>query len=210
MTTQLGLKEKDSRSFINILGSDGTIRKVVPEGTPNSVIREYETSDGKAGTKTELIFKEISGFITDMELFDGDYGVNLIIELAVSEDKETKEYLSLGTASSFGEDFMKKLPNLKLDEIVTLVPYAFEDEKGKNKKGISILQNGVKIQNFFYDAEKKENINGFPVPQGDTAKYSKDKWKAYFLDARIFLTEYAKENFIEKVFKHTEKASDDF
>jgi len=211
MATQLGLKEKDTKEYINILGSDGTFRKVVPEGTLGSVKREYETSDGKTGVKYEHIYKEVSGYITDMQFHDGDYGENIIIEIAISEDKEQKVYVSVSTGSSFGEDFMKKLPNINLDEIVTLSPYAFEDEKGKTRKGITVMQNGVKLTNYFYDADKKVNQNGYPNPKGDTKKYTKDKWKAYFLDARIFLTEYTTENFIEKVYGHTEQdKKDDF
>ena len=34
----------------------------------------------------------------------------------------------------------------------------------------------VKISNYFRDAEKKENINGYPSPEGDTDDYSKDDW----------------------------------
>lgn len=210
MSAKLGLQEKDNKVYVSVLSSDGTLRRVVPEGTPNSVTREYETSDGKSGVKHELIYKELSGWITNLEMFDGEFGMNLVIEMAVSEDKEEKLYLSLGTGSAFGEDFMKKLPNIKLDEIVTIAPYSFEDDKNKMRKGLTITQNATKITNYFYDAEAEKTVHGFPSPKGDTAKYSKDKWKAYFLDARIFLTDYTKENFVEKVFGNTVAAKDNF
>jgi hypothetical protein len=210
MTTQLGLKEKDTRTFINILGSDGTLRMTVPEGTPNSVDREYETSDGKTGVKHELIYKEIAGYITDMELYEGDYGTNIIVEIAINEEKTEKRYLSIGTGSSFGEDFMKKLPRVDFTKVVVLSPYSFEDEKGKMKRGITVIQDDQKLVNFFYDKETEKNTNGFPEPKGDTRKYTKDKWKSYFLDVRIFLTEYMNENVIKKVFGHAESKTEDF
>ena len=51
----------------------------------------------------------------------------------------------------------------------------------------------VKTSNSFRDAEKKENINGYPSPEGDTDDYSKDDWNFYFLQARKFLVSFTKE-----------------
>lgn len=210
MSTELGLKQKDTRAFINILSSDGTLRFAVPEGTPGSVERAYETSDGKQGVKHELIYKEIAGYITDMELYEGDYGTNIIVEIAINEERTEKRYLSVSTGSAFGEDFMKKLPRVDFSKVVVLAPYSFEDEKGKIRKGITIIQDDEKLKTFFYDAEKEENINGYPNPKGDTKKYSTDKWKAYFLEARIFLTEYTNDHFVKEVFGHTESKTDNY
>jgi hypothetical protein len=51
----------------------------------------------------------------------------------------------------------------------------------------------VKVTNYFRDTDKKENINGYPNPEGDTQDYSKDDWKLYFLQARKFLVNYTRE-----------------
>lgn len=195
----------DFPPIMNILGSDGTLRLVVPEGTEGAVFREYETSDGKKGSKWELVFKSLSGKISNLQFHDGDYGRNLMVTLAYDDGEDT---ISFATASPFGEDFMKKLPNLDLDEVVEIAPFSFEDDRGKIRRGVTVKQAGKgwkddKVPNFFYKAsavegERGENINGFPTPEGDTSKYTKDDWKIYFLQARKFLTTYAEEKFLPR------------
>ena len=124
MTDQTGgrTSAQETTPIMNILGSDGTLRLSVPEGTEGAVKREYETSDGKKGTKFELLFKSLCGKITNMQMFDGDYGKNLLVTLSYDGGADT---ISFNTTSPFGEDFMKKLPNINLDEFVTIgIPYS--------------------------------------------------------------------------------------
>ena len=59
--------------FVSIL-ADGTLRMPVPEFTEGAVTREYETSDGKTGTKHEMVYTELSGMITKIAFFEGEYG----------------------------------------------------------------------------------------------------------------------------------------
>lgn len=184
------LTTNDKKNYVYVL-ADGTLRVSVPEGTPNAVRREFEKSDKTTGVKHELVYDALSGKITNVSFFDGDYGKLLQIKI---EDTGGSVYLSLSTAGSFGEDFMKKLPNVQLDSEVKFVPYSFEDDNGKTKKGITIYQNKEKIKNFFFDAENKKNLNGYPDPEGDTNKYDSDDWKLYFISARKFLIEYTEKN----------------
>lgn len=193
---------KSNDKFVSIL-SDATMRLVVPEGTEGAVKRDYETSDGKTGTKHELVFTELSGFIKEISFYDGDFGK--LIQLKVEDGDEEPVVLSLGTATNFGEDIMKKLPNIDLEKRVTLSPYSFEDkETKKNHRGISIKQDDQKIESFYYDKAKKKNINGYPDTKFKSKKVSSDDWKLYFLNARVFLIED-----ITKRFKIVEKTGKD-
>lgn len=183
-----------STPIISILGSDGTLRLVVPEGTEGSVHREYETSDGKKGSKNELIIKSVTGKITNIQLYEGDYGTNLMVTLSYEGGADT---ISINTNTPYGEDFMKKLPNVNLDEFVTFSSYSFVDEKGKTRKGVTLTQGDVKLKDFFTDSEDyKKKLHGFPMPKGDLEKYTKEKWKLYFAEARIFLLDYVTEHFL--------------
>ena len=184
---------------MNILGSDGTFRLASEEGVEGAVRRDYETSDGKSGTKWERVYRSIGGKIVDMEIYEGDYGTNIIIGV---EHEEGIDHLSFNTGTPYGEDLMKKLPNIDFTKEVTFSPYNFTDDAGKNRRGISIVQDDEKIQNFFYDAKKKEPINGLEaikLPKGKTI--SKDKWKAYFLEVRVFLLEYVQEHILPQFVK---------
>jgi hypothetical protein len=72
---------------------------------------------------------------------------------------------------------------------------------------LTITQKDKKIPSFFYDADNKKNINGYPDPTGDTKTYSKDLWKIYFMQARMFLVKYVEDNILPKV-KAVKSAAD--
>ncbi len=76
------------------------------------------------------------------------------------------------------------------------MPYAFEDDKGKLVRGVTIYQNGNKVFNYFWDNDKKEPKHGYPAVEGENL--SKDDWKIHFLQARKFLVGYVKENIVPK------------
>ncbi len=179
--------------IMNILGSDGTLRLTVDEGTEGAKLREYETSDGKKGSKWELTFKSLSGKITNLQMYEGDYGKNLLVTLSYEGGADT---ISFNTTTPFGEDFMKKLPNVNLDEYVTIAPYSFVDDNGKTRKGVTVTQGDTKLQNYFYDPEKKKNLHKFPNPEGDVSKFDKDDWKIYFTQARKFLVKNTEDVFL--------------
>lgn len=183
--------------IMNILGSDGTLRLSVPEGTEGAVKRDYETSDGKKGTKWELIFKSLCGRITNMQIFEGDYGKNLLVTLSYEGGSDT---ISFNTTTPFGEDFMKKLPNINLDEFVTIAPYSFTDDAGKTRKGVTVTQGDTKLQNYFSEMKEKDgkksykNLYGYPMPTGK--EEDKDDWKIYFTQCRKFLVKNVEEKFL--------------
>jgi len=197
------LISKEERIYASVL-ADGKIHVTVPEGTENAKIRKYKTSDGTEGEKTEFVYNELIGKITNISFRDGDYGTQL--QVTVAEGDEKPIVLSLGTSSNYGEDLMKKLPNVDLAKTVKIVPYSFEDDKKKLKKGITIWQNNgkenVKLGNYYFDADKKKNLHDFPEVPAAIVKLQKDgkkvpttKWKAYFGDVEEFLIEQTKERF---------------
>lgn len=191
----MALEKIEREKYVSILSSDATFRIVVPEGTEGSIVREYETSDGKKGKKTEMVFQKLTGKITNVAFFDGDFGK--LIQLDVTDEAGTL-VLSVNTAQNYGEDLMKKLPNIDLEKPVELTPYAFEDDRGKLRKGVTVTQDGKKIQNYFYDPITKKNVNGYPDPEGDIEDYEKDDWKIYFMQARKFLIAFIENKFPNK------------
>lgn len=190
------INTKQDNKFVTIL-ADGTLRLPVTEFTEGAVKREYETSDGKTGTKYELVFTEISGFITKVEFHDGEYGKSL--QITMSEEGEDDVIVSLNSSSNFGEDMMKKLMSIDTQKKVRLVPYSFTDEKGKSKKGITVYQDGEKVRNYFTEGEGESTklLHGYPaIPKVAKGKQiSTDEWKLYFMQARLFMIGYIEENF---------------
>ncbi len=216
----MGLKnnphEHQDTIFATIL-ADGKIHVAVSEGTEGAVEREYETSDGKTGTKFELIYTELTGMIQKVDFHEGDYGINLLITVG-EEDDEKPVTLALSTESTFGEDMMKKLPNINMKKPVTLAPYSFDSKQGKKQRGISVTQSNKKgepekINSFYYDADKKANVNGYPAtpkPEKGGKPLSKTAWRKYFSVARDFLIEDITERFNISDENSKTKADKDF
>lgn len=199
----MALKQAQEKvNFISILSSDATLRKSVTKeeydaylGTKE--IREYEDSKGNKGTKYEYIYESVSGKITNIAFVDTDFGT--LLQVTLSDFPNEDEILSMSTSQPYGEDFMKKLPNINLAEEVTIRPYSFiPDGKDKERRGVTVMQHGNKLTNFFYDVEAKKEVHGFPTPDGDTKSFKGDDWKIYFLQVRKFLTKYTQEHFASK------------
>jgi len=182
---------KETGIYFNVM-SDGKFHQTVPAGTEGAVLREGELKDGTTFSKWEKLFSDISGMITKVEFYDGNYGKNLL--LTISDEGYEDVTVSLNTAQPFGEDMLKKLLAIDRTQPIKLVPYSLVDEKsGKSKKGITVYQNDQKVQSYFhsYDAETKQTtpINGFPeLPTAKKGKaISSDEWKLWFAQCRLFM-----------------------
>lgn len=188
--------------YYSIIG--GVFKTPVPENHPEAEVRHFELPDGTKGTKHEKTVHALFGKITDISLFDGDYGQNLIITLDENDDGD-KPTITVGVATQFGEDFLKKLPSLDFDKEVRIRPYAFTPpDSDKEKRGVELSQQDadgkftVRVLNFFYDAESKKAKNGYPTPDGDVSEYKSDDWKLFYLQARKFLVNHLKENVLPR------------
>jgi hypothetical protein len=170
----------DTRKYITIL-ADGKFHQTVEDGTPGSVVREYEDKERNMKQKIELVHDSVTGKITKVSFEDGEYGKSLQIEL------DNEGIISAGTTSNFGVDLMKKLPAIDLSKEVKLAPYSFNDDKDKNRKGVTVYQDGEKVESFYWDSENKKSINGLPEPEGDTKGFDADDWKMHFMVVRKFL-----------------------
>lgn len=193
-------KEHEDTIYATIL-ADGKIHVAVAEGTEGAIEREYETSAGKKGKKFEHLYTELIGKIQKVEFKEGDYGINLLVTIG-EEGDEKPVTLALGTTSNFGEDLMKKLPNIDLKKNVKLEPYSFLNDKQKNTRGIVVTQPNKKgefekVYSFYHDNEKKTTLNGYPVqPKPKAGKpVSKVEWRKYFGAASDFLVEDITERF---------------
>jgi len=196
--------ENKNKTYAYVL-SDGLIRVKSEEGVEKAIKRDYETPTGDKGTKWELVYAKLEGFINRIGFKDNEFGKFLEVDFrnsAIELDPDEKiSCLSLDVTNSFAQDLMKKLPNVNLEGFVSLVPYSLESKKtGKTLKGITVYQDNKKIEGFFYDKIEKVNINGFPEVDQEKAKtYDKDDWKIYFLSVKKFLVKYTEDNIIPKV-----------
>jgi hypothetical protein len=185
---QLNKHNSSDKKYISIL-SDGKFHQTVEDGTPGSIVREYEDKEGNMKQKVELVFDDVVGKITNVSFEEGEFGKNINIEI------DNEGIISAGVATNFAEDLMKKIPAIDLAKEVKLVPYAFVTKEGKNKKGVTVYQDGEKVESAYYNADTKKATNGIPQPEGDTAKFDSDDWKMHFMKVRKFLIGKIEEQF---------------
>ncbi len=195
------------KTFLTIL-SDGKFHQRVDENTEGAVAREYEkdVNDAKGkkiGTEKvtvhDLVFSEATGMITNMYFLKGQFGENLIVEI------DNDGAISFNGSQSYGEQLLRKLPNIDLSKPVTLAPYNFA-KNGKSNKGVTVIQDGEKLQDYYFDYENKVGQNGLPEFDGD-AKDSND-WKLYFLQVNKFLKKQVQPIFEANGFKAPEVKED--
>jgi hypothetical protein len=193
-----------NKQYLSIV--QGSLRQSVAEGTPDAVRREWEAG-GDKGVKHEIVFKAITGLITDVSFFDGDSNgrkfTNLNIVLDANENGK-KPVISVGVGTRYASDILKKLPNVKLDEEVRIRPFAFTPEgEDKTVTGVEITQKDRsgeftrKVDSFFHAkaGDGKTIIkNGFPRPEGDTRDYTSDDWNVFYVQVRRFLVNYTKQH----------------
>jgi len=188
----MGLEKRENNTTWASIIADGSIRVRSEESNPNAVRRDYELKDGTKGTKWELVYTNLRGHINDISFRDGDYGTQLMILI----DDIT---LAVSMNSKYADDILKKLPNVDFSKDVNFVPFAFDDDNGKEKKGVTIYQDlgdvkPSKLTNFFYDPETNGSKHGYPEFPENSKKMKKDDWKIYFITVRKFLQEYTEAN----------------
>lgn len=197
----------DNKTFLTIL-SDGKLHQRVEEGTPGAVEREYkrDVKDEKGkvtGEETvkvhELVHTAATGMITNMYFQKGQFGENLIVEI------DDDGAISFTGSQSYGEQLLRKLPNIDLSKPVTISPYNFT-KNGKSNKGVTITQDEVKLQDYYFDYDKKVSQNGLPEFDGD--KDDSNDWKLYFLQVNKFLKKQAQPIFEANNFKAPEPKED--
>jgi len=205
-------------TYFNII--NGEFRTRVTEDTEGAIAREYETKDGAKAVKWERPVSALKGVVTDIYFREGEYGKSVMIMLDENSDGQTP-VIQLGVSSNYGEDFLKKLPNMKLDNEVMLRPYAFE-ENSKEKRGIAVTQCDeegnftVKCYDYFIEMKEVEGKNvytqlhGYPTPEKSNKEMDKEDWKIYFIQTRKFLVNYAEENILNKFTKETPKKKIDY
>lgn len=171
-------KTYSDKTYLSIVG--GNLSQKVNEGTPGAVRREYELKNGTKGIKYEIIHQGWHGMIRSIYAKEGEFGevLNVVFDDAV---------ISIPTNSRYFSDFAKKIMSADLDQEVFIAPFDFETDEGKRMTGVSVIQNGIKLKNFYWDEEAKKPIKMFPVPEGDTRTYNSDDWRVYFIQVKRFL-----------------------
>ena len=175
-----GNQSQGSRvTYVNIVGGKLSIR--AQEGDEGAVSRTNKNDV----TVWEKHYPNLTGALISVEcklnekLKANEYVLTI-------DDVGTTYKLSIPCDSNYGDSFIVRLPNLKLNQIYTFTPFDFEDKVKKNKKGepmkiigVSIKQGDDKIQPFYTKEEPKDR----PVGEDNM---DADDYKVYQIKLRKF------------------------
>lgn len=197
--------------FLNIIAGKFTQR--VDETTEGAVKR----INSEDRVVYEKYYDGMVGHINDVSLEQGKYGEEVIVKLKPNE--ETIVQIQLGMNTDYAKDFLKKLPNINVSEMVTLTPYSFDDSEKKKADGTPVKRTGITITQGGEKLEKKytpENPNGFPLPpKGEDGRFvsmGTEDFKILLIQQNKFLKEQLaswKETFNPKTVTSNETVSGD-
>lgn len=201
----LNQSQKGNRTFVSIV--NGKFAQRVTQETPNSVRRMIEKKDGSKKEVWELIYDNVSGNITSIEVDEsGDFGDQLKINMEDIGDKFT---VNLNMQSREAKSFLCALKNINLLETITLHPYNFQSkDDGRNVIGMNVYQGGVgkefKVKPYF----SKDTTNGLPqVPENA----DKDEFKLCMKQQEIYLKKWVKkfiaDNFVKEKVNYSAPAN---
>ena len=130
-----------------------------------NLVRQFKTANDRTTervTKTgklvfEERFKDLTGFITNVNTRENDYGKQW--QLTFTDGADTY-IVSMPYSSRYASSFLKALPNINIEEPLRFMPWAMKDKNDVSKTitGITCYQDGVKIAPAF----TKEEPNGLP------------------------------------------------
>lgn len=188
--------------YLNVI--KWAFRQKVAPWTEWATIRELVDKDLNPTweTRTEKVYNKITWRITDMYIKDLDFWNTLNIWI------DNEIYISFMTNSEYFKDFVSKINNLNINEIITLIPYEMDVENKnpktkakfptRKKRWLTIIQLWDKVSWDYYqeyDNEKKKFIYKNWIPEPDMKKVEKmgsKYWKTYFPEVDYFFEEEIK------------------
>lgn len=122
--------------------SRGLIIEKVDENTPGAKKRINKLNN----EVYEKFYKKVGLVIKNIWIEEGVYGKQIMISFNLNEDNAT---LTINNDSSYGRSFYQQIFNCDLSKQIVIHPYRFEDDKGKTRTGVTIYQNGTKVEKQF-------------------------------------------------------------
>lgn len=184
----MGLEETRSSNttYLSIVGGR-LVKRITQEeynkgkdnGEEGLSERKLTKGPNEGDSVYEKQYRGLSGFVSSAKVESSDYGQQVILELI--DDITYKVNIPLD--SGYANDLMFKWPSVDLDMQLYISPWKFEDDEGKNRMGMTLKQDGTKIDRYW----TKDNPG--ELPQATKKKVGKEtKWD--FTDQQNYLIEF--------------------
>lgn len=164
--------------------------------TNGKLVRQFKQPTDKTVTRTNKMGREVheefydslSGHITDIKTKESEYGKFWVISV---KDNSNTYFLEVKYSSGYAVSFLKALPNVSLNEVVTLTPKLNVD--GEKKSSVIFLnQNGTPIKHYW----NKENPKDLPQLKKIKVK-GQETWDD--TDRMEYLEDYVKSYILPKI-----------
>lgn len=129
-------------------------------GKPGVVEKIRGPKSPKAGQKYYGVeYTNVDGLLTGMEVKDGKFSKELVIEL------DNSIAINISMNDQHAEQFLAVLPSIDLDFAIYLKPYDYVKKNGKRATGLGIMQKGKDVEPgcTARDREGKPYKDGLPV-----------------------------------------------
>jgi len=149
------------KNEIYVTCANGVFSKRVPEPTKGSITRKIEKGPNIGKEIHEEHFEYFEGQLVSITTNESEnYGKQWVFKFDISETPSDKKFVvyQVGYDNGYAINILSRLPNANLEKDIRMSAYAFTDENGKEKKGITLFQEGKKIQ----PAYTKDAPNGLP------------------------------------------------
>jgi hypothetical protein len=160
----------------------GKITKKVPEGTEGAIKRTNKKED----VVYEVHYDYVKGLLLDIGVSDHkDYGKQWLFTL---RDGVEMYQLRIGENTPALTSLLKVLPNCCLKQPITIEPYDFTGKDGKKRSGVTLKQEGKKVERFF----TREDPKGLPDIRPIATADGKETWDSS--EQMQFLKKYVDEH----------------
>jgi hypothetical protein len=161
-------EDSSNKTYLSVMF--GKVVQKVSKDTEGAIPRENKKGD----TVYEKRYKTVSGHITGISTrTHEEFGTDVLIQMV---DGDEAYQIQIPSASGYGRAFLRRMMNIDYNEPVTLSPYGWTNDDGKEKWSMGIFQNDEKVEDFFWDSEKKKVINGLPELKEVKVNKNKSVW----------------------------------
>ncbi len=129
-----------------------------------------------------LSYDFLEAEILDAELQTSEFGESIVLTLI---DPEATYKLTIQAASRYGNSFFSRMHNIDLDKAVRFYPYSFVAEDGKQRTGISLSQEGTKLDWCFPKGTVPDLVE--KVRAGKTTYDDTDRYNFYIEEYNKFV-----------------------
>lgn len=203
-----GFIEKRTGTYLKI-GTQGDILETVrnddppaeemdsfKQENPKAVRREWKLPNGDSGVKWENHYAAIRGTINFITVRDTKFGTTQL-NLGL-QTKNRSVVITTNTNSMFGDSILQAVPNIDRTKEIEIEPVAYTNKKGKKVAFVRLTQENKVLASAFSryneDTKKYEAHNGYPEPDFDRSKATRERWINYFATARLFVQDYLVDN----------------